>query len=253
MRNPGVLIFDHPEALTTFAAALIHQLAMEAVAARGRCIFALSGGSTPRPVYRLLTGDPFRTTFPWAQTHFLLGDERLVRPTDPESNLFQASQLMLEPAGVPQEHIYPVNSALPPEEAAEDYADRLRDLAEPGRPWPHLDIALNGMGSDGHTASLFPAEEGPRYTRPVIAISAEYGNRPAQRVTLTPLILNDTRNLVYLVTGSDKAAAVAAALEGPHDPARQPTQRIKPDSGRVFWLLDKAAAGKLKNHSQPVA
>lgn len=245
MNNANVLLFENQAALTVFAAACITHLAQEAVAARGRCLMALSGGSTPRPVYEMLARAPYRDTFPWSQTHFLLGDERLVPVDHPESNMFQAQTRMLDPAGVPAANIYPVNSRLDPAAAAADYTTRLQALAEPGREWPRLDIALNGLGADGHTASLFPAAENPTYTRPVIAVTAEYAGRPAHRVTMTPLIFNDARHLLYLVVGSEKAAAVAAALHGPDDPAGKPTQRITLRAGRVYWLLDETAAGQM--------
>lgn len=246
MNKPNVLIFEHQKALTVFAAAFLTYLAREAVAARGRCTFALSGGGTPRPVYETLAQEPYRDTFPWSQTHFLLGDERLVPADHPESNLYQAKMRMLDPAGVPAENIYPVNDRLDPAAAAADYAARLHALAEPGRAWPRMDIALNGIGADGHTASLFPAGEKPIYTQPVIAVTADYAGRPSQRVTMTPLMFNDARHLIYLVVGGKKAAAVAAALEGPEDAASKPTQRLRPHSGRVFWLLDETAAEELK-------
>jgi 6-phosphogluconolactonase len=245
MNYANVLLFENQDVLTTFAVAYLSYLAREAVAARGRCLMALSGGGTPQPVYESLAKEPHRDAFPWNETHFLLGDERLVPTNHPDSNLFQAKKYLLDPAGVPANNIYAVNSRLDPAAAAADYAARLQTLAAPGSDWPRLDIALNGLGADGHTASLFPAAENPTYSAPVIAVTAAYADRPAHRVTLTPLVFNDARHLIYLVAGQGKAAAVAAALQGPLDPAGTPTHRLQLRSGRVFWLLDRTAAGEL--------
>jgi 6-phosphogluconolactonase len=106
-----------------------------------------------------------------------------------------------------------------------------------------MDYTLMGMGVDGHTASLFPGKENSEEEiAPVIVTSGEYLNRPVERVTLTPRVFNSSRNVVFLVTGADKAAILAAVLNGPYDPVNLPAQRIQPAHGTLTWLVDSLAA-----------
>jgi len=122
----------------------------------------------------------------------------------------------------------------------------VRAAAAAGETILRLDLAVMGLGSDGHTASLFPSAIAPQEeTQPVIATSGDYDARPAARVTLTPLAFNAARQITFLAAGAAKAASLAAVLTGPHDPARWPPQRIRPTDGAVTWLLDEAAAAAL--------
>ncbi|HID28743.1 MAG TPA: hypothetical protein EYP19_01925, partial [Desulfobacterales bacterium] len=122
---------------------------------------------------------------------------------------------------------------------------QLRQLAEPNRAWPRFDLAVMGLGGDGHTASLFPGPIPAAELRdPVMAVTADYDGRPAQRITLTPLVFNDARHVLFLVMGENKAEAVTAVLRGPHQPEKWPAQRIESGNGRLVWFLDEAAASK---------
>ena len=141
---------------------------------------------------------------------------------------------------------------LPPRQAAADYARQLRQFASQharsAQPeaWPRLDLAILGLGSDGHTASLFPGPIDPaELTAPVRAVRADYGDRPAERITLTPLVFNAARNVWFLVAGVNKAQAVAAVLTGDPAPERWPAQRIRPALGQVVWFLDESAASEI--------
>jgi 6-phosphogluconolactonase len=129
------------------------------------------------------------------------------------------------------------------EAALEDYTKKLRSATGPGRMWPRFDQVWLGMGSDGHTASLFPRRNNEKLFRePAMIVEAAYAGRPAYRITLTPPVFNDARQVVFLVTGRDKAAALAAVLRGEYLPDRWPAQMIRPEDGRVFWLVDREAA-----------
>ncbi|MBL8056199.1 MAG: 6-phosphogluconolactonase, partial [Anaerolineales bacterium] len=109
--------------------------------------------------------------------------------------------------------------------------------------WPSFDLALLGLGEDGHVASLFPSHQDPAEAeRPTLPVRAAYQGRPAERVTLTPLVLNAARHVIFLVVGADKAPALAASLGGARDPVRWPAQRIRPEAGHVIWMADRAAA-----------
>ena len=239
-------IFDEPAALSRAAALFVVDLAREAVGQRGRFLIALSGGGTPEPVYRLLASQPYRTRTEWRTSHFFWGDERCVPPGEPGSNYGQARRLLLDPLAAPAENIHRIKGELAPEEAAADYRRRLAEFAGEGRDWPILDLALMGMGSDGHTASLFPGPPAPGEDRSAaVAITADYEDRPAQRVSLTPPVFNSARNVLFLVTGKAKARAVAAVLAPEVDPVTWPAARIQPGPGRLHYFLDREAAAAI--------
>lgn len=231
-------------ALARAAADLLTAAAKTAVAARGRFLVALSGGSTPQALFKLLAQPPYSTAVPWAQTEVYWGDERLVPPDDPASNYYHARRLLLDHVPIPAQQVHRMRGELAAERAVAEYTAVLQQTAAPDRLWPHLDLALLGLGADGHTASLFPGSADA--SDPVIAVSADYQGRPAARVSLTPLVLNDARRLLFLVAGEDKAPALAAVVEGPLDLRRLPAQRLANSPGDLIWLVDKAAAADLK-------
>lgn len=204
---------------------------------------ALSGGSTPRALYQRLAKPPYDARLPWPRLHLFWGDERCVSPQHEESSFRLANDLLLKHVPVPPENIHRVEGERDPHEAAEAYAQTLARYAANGLAWPRFDLVLLGLGDDGHTASLFP---GPitsfEKRRPTLVVTADYQGRPARRVTLTPLVFNDARHILFLVAGASKAEAVRAVLKGHADPERWPASRIRPTFGTVTWLLDRAAA-----------
>jgi len=206
----------------------------------------LAGGGTPLALYaRLAEAD-----LPWERVHFFWGDERLVPPDDPGSNYATAHDALLRHLSLPEANIHRVKGELEPAAAVADYAEQLRAFAQqhdPGcpSPWPRFDVVLLGLGEDGHTASLFPGSPAECVV-PVQAVEADYAGRPAQRVTLTSIVFNHARRVAFLVTGENKAAAVAAALGPRRDPDQYPAQRIEPEEGEVVWFLDKAAGRAVK-------
>jgi 6-phosphogluconolactonase len=212
---------------------------------------ALSGGGTPRGLHTLLAdpAEPFRAAVPWDRLHVFWGDERPVPPDHPDSNYRMAHDTLLRHVPVPPEHVHRIVAEDPDHaRAAARYAETLaRVFAAHGRlesGWPRFDLVLLGMGGDGHTASLFPGGDALREaTRPVVA--AWVAKLGTHRITLTPPVLNGADAVMLLVTGSDKAAALAAVLEGPRQPDVYPSQAIRPRTGRLLWLVDAAAAARL--------
>jgi 6-phosphogluconolactonase len=240
---PDVRIFKTPSELSQAAARLVVATAQGAVAVNGRFLIALSGGSTPTVLFRLLSQSPNAERMPWAQTVVFWGDERLVPPADPGSNYGQAADILLHHVPIPAANIHRVKGEEDAATAVADYTNQLQQLAEPDRDWPRFDLAIMGLGSDGHTASLFPGPiPAAENHDPVMAVTADYDGRPAQRVTLTPLVFNDARHILFLATGEKKAEAVTAVINGPQHLKQWPAQRIVPHDGQVTWLLDEAAA-----------
>lgn len=221
-----------------FAAERIASAAEWAVPQRGRFLLALSGGGTPRPLYERLASEPFRGRIPWAKTHIFWADERCVPPTDPESNYHMAHESLLRHVPIPALNIHRVQGELPPATAAEAYCADLLTLANAEYSWPRLDVVILGMGTDGHTASLFPGSP-LVYSGAAVPVTADYGGRPAQRVTLTPAVFNDARLVLFLITGAEKMAMVTAVRQGPPQPLQLPAQRIHPTHGELLWLVQE--------------
>lgn len=233
--------------LTEPASERVIQSLDEAIHSRSVASLVLSGGSTPLALYRRLAAAPDRLD--WSRVHLFWGDERLVPPDDAGSNYGQAEQTLIRHLPVPASNVHRVMGELPAAVAVAAYTAELHDFAtahDPGasNPWPRFDVVLLGLGEDGHTASLFPGSP-VDVVAPVIAVTADYGGRPAQRVTLTPPVFNDARQVIFLAGGHGKARAVEQTLQGPHDPHRLPAQRIRPRRGTVHWYLDEAAAAHL--------
>jgi 6-phosphogluconolactonase len=241
--KPTVRIFKDVDEMSRAAAELFVTLATQATRERGRFLVAFSGGSTPTALYRLLVREPID----WTRVHIFWGDERLVPPDDPESSYGQVYDVLIKHLPIPSENIHRVASDLEPDAAATDYARVLKEYAVPPLDWPRFDLVLLGMGEDGHTASLFPGSPVDA-TEPVIAVTAHYQGRPAQRVTLTPLVFNAARQVVFLVTGANKAVTLTGVFGDYNSVEQIPAKRIQPTDGKVTWLVDEAA-GMMINRS----
>ena len=243
-----VRIAADAEALMRDAAEVFASAATDAVRAGGQVSVVLAGGSTPRGLYSLLADDPgFRARVPWARIHVFWGDERPVPSDHPESNYRLAHETLLSRVGVPAEHIHRIRTELPDAASAADaYEETLREFAGPGgRSRPLFDLVLLGMGTDGHTASLFPGTDGLREAdRLVVAHWVE--KLGSHRITLTVPALCDTTHAVFLVSGADKAATLRAVLQSAAPTEMLPASLIRPVGGRLTWLVDRDASRMLQ-------
>ena len=237
-------VYKNLQELSTAAADLFAASAAQAISSRGRFLAALSGGGTPKPFHELLATAPYRDQITWASTHLFWGDERCVAKDDSGNNYFQARQAFIDSVHLPEENIHRVLSELEPDSAADDYASQLKAFAEAPLAWPRFDLIILGMGDDGHTASLFPGSP-VEVNTPTVSVTANYQDRPARRVSLTPLVINAARRVVFLVSGQSKSETLARILHGEPQPDLLPAQRIRPTDGEIIWLVDEAAAGKL--------
>lgn len=245
MTNPEVQILPTVAEAQAAVAERFAQRVNLAAAERGRCLIALSGGSAPPGVFRLLCDQPLYRQVPWGAISVVWADERYVPFDNPESNYAQARQTLLNHVPIPSEQVYPVATYYDdPGQAAAIYDHLLRALlAQHGG---RIDLALLGMGPDGHTASLFPGHPALAAPEGQLVLVVEGAPKPPpRRISLAAQALNLAREAIFLVAGADKAPMVAAALRGPHDPQRIPAQLIRPDSGELRWVLDAAAAADL--------
>jgi 6-phosphogluconolactonase len=238
----AVEIFPGEAQLAQAAADHFVRLANNALAERGRADIALAGGSTPRAMNALLTVEPRRSSVDWTRLRFFFGDERSVAPDDPDSNYRMNLETLIDPLGIPAARVFRIRGEGDPQTSAAEYARLLR--AELGTP-PRFDILFLGMGPDGHTASLFPGTlAGIDDTQPVVAIWVEKFS--TWRITITPHVINAARNVVITAGGASKADALQAVFEGPRDPETYPIQLVEPVDGELYWLIDEAAAAKLR-------
>jgi len=242
--KPEIKIAGDRAELTRMTAALLLDFSRQAVKAEKRCTIALSGGSTPKDVYALLANDArLRAEFPWKDTYLFWGDERHVPPDHEESNYRMTSEAMLSKAPLPAANVYRVKAENPDAAtAARDYERDVRRFFQlPAGKIPRLDIALMGMGPEGHTASLFPGTKALLEKKKLV-VSNWVGKLYTDRITMTAPVFNNARNVLFLVAGDDKALALKAVLEGKDEPEQLPAQLIRPKKGKLIWLLDPAAA-----------
>ena len=214
----------------------------EAITKRGRFAIALSGGHTPGKMYSLWAQtEQYRNKTPWDRVHLFWSDERFVPADDPRSNYHMARETLISQVPIPAENVHPMPTNLSsPEECARAYETELLKFfgSEP----PAFDVQLLGIGDEGHTASLFPGS--PELGEKVRWVAAvRVAAEPPQRITLTPVVLNQGRNTFFLVAGEGKRAILSAIRdELASKPSQYPAARIHPAREPV-WFLDQAAAG----------
>ena len=230
------------------AAELLRVTSDTLVHSNGRCLVALSGGSTPKTLYDTLTTPEWKPRLQWEHMLFLFGDERCVPPEHAESNFAMAQKALFIPLNIAPHQVYRMKGeAEDPVSAARDYEATLRQLTHSSPPMalPHIDLILLGLGDDGHTASLFPGSPALAETSKAVTVSHS-PKGVAARLTLTLGVINGATVVVFLVTGSSKAPMVRAILE-PHDTAERslPAALVAPTSGQLIWMLDQAAASQL--------
>jgi 6-phosphogluconolactonase len=230
------------EAISRAAAEIFVEEAADAVSARGRFAVALSGGETPRRLYNLLAESPIRENIEWKAVHVFWGDERCVPDDDPRSNARMARLSLLDHVPLPSENIHPITCDRPPQEAAVQYEAEIRTFF--GTDAPAFDLVLLGLGDNAHTASIFPhtpvLDEKDRWVAEVYVPEQDM-----HRITLTAPVINQARQVLFLVSGPGKAGALQQVLQGPFRPYDFPAQLIRTKAGQTLWLVDRDAAGKL--------
>jgi 6-phosphogluconolactonase len=248
--SASIAVFPDVPALALAAAADFLALANEAIGRRDVFSVALSGGSTPSTLYRLLATDPtLASRVPWSAIHFFFGDERHVPPDHADSNFRMVNQAMFQSLAHTTIHAHRIRGEIASaQEAAAQYEADLREFFTSHRTivagFPRFDLILLGIGADGHTASLFPGTAGLEETRSWV-IANRVDKLGTDRISLTFPVLNNAGAVTVFVAGAEKASVVADVLDRAPDALRYPIQRVKPRDGSMRWMLDRAAASGL--------
>jgi 6-phosphogluconolactonase len=226
-----VEIFDSSEELAQAAAEYFVAQCPETV--------ALSGGSTPKLMFQVLA-DQFREEVAWSRIHFFWSDERHVPPDDPASNYGMANEALLSHVPVTTDKVHRIRSENPDAAAAaSEYEQTIIGVTK--QTLPRLDLIFLGLGTDGHTASIFPGSEVLHETKRLVA--APYVEKfKSHRITMTLPLINNGASIVFLVSGAEKAEIVRAVLQGEQ---KYPARAVKPTQGELIWMLDKDAGSKL--------
>jgi 6-phosphogluconolactonase len=243
--GPAIVVREDPRALFPMVAARVRELASAAIAARGRFRVALAGGNTPRALYPTLV-----TGVDWARADLFFSDERAVPPDDPRSNYRMVRETLIDGADIPAGNVFRFRGEDPDLDAAARAYERAlvgngASLPSPSPPW--LDLAILGLGADGHTASLFPGtaalDEEVR-----LAVAVDVPALGARRLTLTYPALLGAREIFFLVVGADKAAALVEILRPGSD---RPAARIVHRAGPVTLFCDGEAGRALTSSVAP--
>ncbi len=220
-------------------------IAVESVEARGRMTVALSGGSTPRALYELLATPEWREQVPWDKVYFFWGDERRVSSTDPDSNFRMVSEALLDHVPVDPGHVFPINGTELAKSAQRAYTYTIeKQFGLARREFPRFDLMLAGLGADAHFASIYPGTRAASDLSNMVLVYPVH-QLGVERVTLTIPVFNNARHVMFLVTGEEKAQALANTLESEHRSSTYPAQSVILAEGTVTWLVDEAAASKL--------
>jgi 6-phosphogluconolactonase len=238
--NKTIEVHSGVSALVNRALELILPTVETAVSERGQFTIALSGGSTPKPLYEAIANQ----NLPWDKIHVFWGDERYVPADHPDSNELMARRAWLDRVAIPAANIHAIPTlAANPEVDAAKYNQHLQTFFKStSGEFPPLDVVLLGMGDDAHTASLFPHTEALKVCDRLITVGNKDDNH---RITFTYPFINAARNVIFLVAGANKRPALAQIFAPVADDFTYPSRLIKPQ-GKLYWLLDAAAGLELK-------
>ncbi|MBK5243962.1 MAG: 6-phosphogluconolactonase [Eubacteriaceae bacterium] len=238
-----IKIYDDSDELINALANAIRDVSKEAIDAQGQFNFVLSGGSSPRKLYELLSSETYKNQIDWEKTWFFFGDERFVPENDPQRNSLMAKEVLFEPLNIAESRIFNIDTSGTPEEAAQRYAD---SIAAHFQHKPiEFDFILLGLGDNAHTASLFPNTSVLKETEATIK-SVFVKEVDMYRITMTAPLINQAKKIAFLVFGKEKSEAVYQVLKDKTASVTQyPARLINSNEKKVVWYLDTAAASRL--------
>ncbi|MEO8961944.1 MAG: 6-phosphogluconolactonase [Ginsengibacter sp.] len=235
-------IFDNRELMSDQLASWIVNHILDTFKKQDSFTLVLSGGETPRLLFRKLAFDSYKTKIDWKRIHLFWGDERAVPFDDDRNNAKMAYDILISHIDIPAKQVHIMRTDIEPNFAADEYEKILRRYFE--HTPNSFDLVLLGMGDDGHTLSLFPGS--PIIEEHTHWVTSVYNSEQEMyRITLMPIIVNKASNIAFMVDGDKKASALASVLEGDYQPKKFPAQIIKPTNGQLHWFLDQAAAKEL--------
>ncbi|MEJ4087184.1 6-phosphogluconolactonase [Galbibacter orientalis] len=238
-----IQVFENTDNLNTQLADLFVEKATNAIKTKGKFTVALTGGSSPAELHRLLASDAYKNKINWNKVFVFWGDERWVPLNDEKSNAGAAIKDFLNHIPIPKENIFPMwKEGIEPQVYAKEYEAILEDHLELG---DIFDLIILGMGDDGHTASLFPNQEIILKEKEKKVAAYFLAPQDMYRITLTAPLINKAKQIVFIVFGEKKSNALYEVLQGERNSNLYPSQLINEDDGNVTWMVDKAAASKL--------
>lgn len=236
-------IFETGDELASSFAGWLRNYIREVLKKQDRFTISLSGGSTPKKLYRLLAKDPYKEEIEWSKLHFFWGDERYVPSMDERNNARMAYDELLDHVAIVHSQVHVMRTDIPAEEAAAAYEEILHRYFDHQK--TTFDLVLLGLGDNSHTLSLFPGYDVVHEQEKWVT-AFFLTEQHMYRITLTAPVVNRAAAIVYLVTGADKAPAVKEVIQGKPDADHHPAQVIKATKGELLWFMDKPAAAQLK-------
>lgn len=242
--NKQIMIFKTPEDLAEELAKKFLLLVSEKDKTGTPFTTAISGGSTPKLFFSII-GNRYPDIIKWDNVHFFWVDERCVPPSDIESNFGMTKEMLLSKIWIPEDNVHRIIGEADSEKEAERYSQEICRTVPLRNGFPCFDLILLGMGEDGHTASIFPSNKYLLESRKICATSV-HPITGQVRITLTGPVINNARQIIFMVTGKKKSAVLQKIIdEG--DPSEQfPAARVKPLNGTLEWYLDAEAGSLLK-------
>lgn len=232
-------VFDTPEQVVASLAETVMNLSQQAHVVH----ISLSGGSTPKLLFRMLARPPYAEAIHWQNLHFWWGDERCVEPTDPESNFGEANSLLFRHVDLPDANIHRIRGESEPEQEAQRLAREMAEVVPHKNGLPSFDWILLGMGTDGHTASIFPDQTD--FDDQALTFVANHPESGQKRISKTVRLLENAARITYLVLGESKADVIKEIHDQPAEALSYPAAKIQARHGLTEWFLDTAAAKAL--------
>ncbi len=239
-----IIVFENAATLQKSVAQKIIELSSIYIHEHGRFTIALSGGSTPSGLYTLLATVNYADQMDWKNVFVFWGDERMAGMNEKENNGYIAQKILLDKINIPPQNIYRINTTLTPADAAKDYGNKIKTFFHSDL--PSFDLILLGMGTNGHTASLFPHTDILHESK-LLVKEVYLKEQNNFRISFTIPLINNAAHVFFLVSGNEKAAMLHTILNGEYLPESYPAQFINPKSNNLYWFIDEPAASQIKN------
>lgn len=249
--EPAIKIFDSPDKVAESLADLLVNLISSKIAEGGFFSIAISGGNTPGLLF-LKLAEIERGSINWAKVHFFWVDERCVPPDDHESNFGMARKTLLDPLKIPVCNVHRMRGEDEPHREVLRYSEELREFLQEKNGLLYFNAILLGLGEDGHTASIFPGNE-DLFLSDDLCVRTIHPDTGQSRITITGKLINNSENLIFMVTGKNKSGIIKEILEPVDKELRYPASFVRPYKGKLSWYIDSSAAELLAGESNSLS